>query len=161
MHKIIVLAVAVLALAGVPAFAQGPAAPVIDLRSPAAGEAVAVVDAFHAALQENDVTGALFALADDVVIFEGGRVERSKVEYASHHAPADAAYSAAVPSTLLRRTAFAEGAAAWIVSEARAKGSYKEKAVDQLTTETMLLRKDPAGWRIIHIHWSSRPAPKS
>lgn len=160
MHKNLLLAAAVFSVACIPVFAQSPAAPVVDVRSPAAGEAAAIVDVFHAALQRNDVNGAIALLSEDVVIFEAGRVERSKAEYAAHHAPADAAYSAAVPSTLLRRTATAEAGSAWIVSETRATGRYKDKAVDQLSTETMMLRKDPAGWRIVHIHWSSRAAPK-
>jgi len=159
MYKAIVLAVALLG-ASSPAFAQGASFPVIDLRSPTAGEAAAVVKAFHAALETNNVPAALATLSDDVVIFEGGHVERSKAEYAGHHAPADAAYSAAVPSTLLKQTAFAEGNVAWVISETRATGRYKDKAVDQLTTETMVLRKEAAGWRIAHIHWSSRAAPK-
>lgn len=134
--------------------------PAIDLRSPTAAEAAGAVDAFHAALEGNDVAGALAVLADDVLIFEGGRVERSKAEYASHHAPADAAYAAAVPGKLQTRVAIADGAVAWVTSESRAAGRYKDKAVDQLTTESMILRKTPEGWRIVHIHWSSRPAPK-
>lgn len=152
---------AVVASAGVasPAFGQG-SGPVIDLRSPAAVEAANVVDAFHAALARADGAAALAVLADDVLIFEGGYVERSKAEYASHHAPADAAYASAVPSKLEKRTAVADTDMVWITSESRATGRYKDKAVDQLTTETMVLRKTADGWRIVHIHWSSRPAPK-
>lgn len=156
MSKSRVLALALLSIAGAPGFAQLATAPDVDIRSPTAGEAAAAVDAFHAALQRGDVKGALAALSEDVVIFEGGRVERSKSEYASHHAPADAAYGSAVPSTLLKRTAFADGSIAWVVTESRATGRYKDKPVNQLSTETMVLRKEDAGWRIIHIHWSSR-----
>ena len=36
-------------------------------------------------------------------------------------------------------------------------GIYKGKALDEVTTETMLLRRTGAGWKIIHIHWSSAP----
>ena len=126
--------------------------------SPDAVEAAETVDAFHAALARNDTAGALSLLADNALIFEGGYVERSKAEYASHHAAADAAFSAAVPSSLLRRYGHAEGDIAWISSEGRAKGSYKDKAVDRLTTETMLLQRHDQGWQIVHIHWSSRTA---
>lgn len=142
-----------------PAFGQG-SEPVIDLRSPAAAEAASVVDNFHVALVRADVPAALAVLADDVLIFEGGHVERSKTEYASHHAPADAAYASAVSSKLQKRTAVADGDVAWVTSESRATGRYKDKAVDQLTTETIVLRKTADGWRIVHIHWSSRSAPK-
>jgi hypothetical protein len=61
-------------------------------------------------------------------------------------------------SRLIRRTGFASEALAWFASESRATGRYKEKAVDRFSTESMVLRKTPNGWRIIHIHWSSRNA---
>jgi len=32
------------------------------------------------------------------------------------------------------------------------------KSVKLVSTETMILRKNADGWRIVHIHWSSRPA---
>jgi hypothetical protein len=37
-------------------------------------------------------------------------------------------------------------------------GTYKGKAVDRLTTETMVLRRVGAAWKIVHIHWSSAAA---
>jgi ketosteroid isomerase-like protein len=155
------IALAAICFAGSPAaVAQAPPAPTVNISSPSAAEAASVVDAFHAALRRNDTAAALALLTDDVLIFEGGRVERSKAEYAGHHAPADAAYAAAVTSTLQKRTATADGASAWIASESRATGRYKDKPVDQLTTESIVLRKEADGWRIAHIHWSSRAAPK-
>jgi len=157
----VLAAIAVAAAAGPPAsVAQVNAPPSLDLRSPVAAEAASVVDAFHAALVRNDVRAALALLADDVLIFESGRVERSKAGYASHHAPADAAYAAAVPPSLQTRSAAADDIYAWVVSESQATGRYQDKPVDQLTTESMVLRKTRDGWRIAHIHWSSRPAPK-
>lgn len=123
-----------------------------------AQEAAKVVDGFHAALARNDTAGALLLLADDALIFEGGYAERSKAEYASHHASADAAYAAAVPAKLLRRSGYAAGDTAWIASETRAGGRYKDKPVDRLSTESMVLRNTADGWRIVHIHWSSRAA---
>jgi ketosteroid isomerase-like protein len=41
-------------------------------------EAEAVVDAFHSALANGDTRGAAALLADDALIFEEGRAERSK-----------------------------------------------------------------------------------
>lgn len=123
-----------------------------------AQEAAKAVDAFHGALANGDGAAAAALLAVDALIFESGHAERSRAEYASHHAGADAAYAAAVPSKLTQRSGFAEGSAAWIVSESRATGNYKDKPVDRVTTETMILRKTAEGWRIVHIHWSSRAA---
>jgi ketosteroid isomerase-like protein len=123
-----------------------------------AQEAAKTVDAFHAALAKGDGMAAAVLLADDALIYESGYVERSKDEYASHHAGADAAYAAAVPSKLTSRSGVADGGLAWIASESRTTGKYKDKPVDRVTTETMLLRRTADGWRIVHIHWSSRAA---
>jgi ketosteroid isomerase-like protein len=141
------------------ATAQIPsAAPAAEALSPEASEAAKVVDAFHAALAKSDTNTAAALLSDGALIFEGGYVERSKAEYASHHLAADAAYASAVPTSLVRRSVYADGDTAWIASETRATGRYKDKAVDRLSTESMILKKEAAGWRIVHIHWSSRAA---
>ena len=147
-------------LASIPAvaIAQNGQAPSVALMSSEAQEAAKAVDAFHAGLASGDGAAAATLLAEDALIFESGHAERSRAEYASHHAGADAAYAAAVPSTLKHRAGFIEGDTAWIVSESRATGKYKDKPVDRVTTETMILRKTAEGWRIAHIHWSSRTA---
>lgn len=127
----------------------------INLLAPSARPPAAVVDAFHAALQRGDTKAALGFLANDALIFEAGGVERGKAEYASHHLAADAAFSQAVPARLARRAGQAVGGIAWIASEGRTTGTFKGKAVDRRTVETMVLRRMGAGWKIVHIHWSS------
>jgi ketosteroid isomerase-like protein len=139
-----------------PAFAQAPAGKAGAL-SPAAQSAASTVDAFHAALRRGDTQSAAALLANDALIFEGGGVERSKAEYASHHLAADAAYTQAVPSLLTRRAGNSNGSVAWIASEGRTTGTYKGKAADRVTAETMVLRRTGRAWRIVHIHWSSAP----
>ncbi|HYJ84010.1 MAG TPA: nuclear transport factor 2 family protein [Allosphingosinicella sp.] len=119
-------------------------------------EAAAVVDAFHAALRRGDSEGALALVADDAIVFEDGRVERTKAEYALHHAGADAAFSKAVSTKRLSRTGHAGGGLALIASESRTRGRFRGQDVDRIMIETMVLRREPAGaWKIVHIHWSS------
>lgn len=154
----VVLAASLLAMTPLVATAQNSAAPVIAAMSSEAQEAARTVDAFHAALGKGDGAAAAMLLAEDALIYEGGHVEQSKAEYASHHAGADAAYAAAVPSKLTHRSGVADGGLAWIASESRTTGKYKDKPVDRVTAETMILRKTSEGWRIVHIHWSSREA---
>jgi ketosteroid isomerase-like protein len=154
----LVLAASLLAMTPLAATAQKSVAPIIAAMSGEAQEAAKSVDAFHAALAKGDGAKAATLLAEDALIFEGGYAERSKAEYASHHAGADAAYAAAVPSKLMQRSGVADGGLAWIASESRATGTYKDKPVDRITTETMILRKTAEGWHIVHIHWSSRVA---
>jgi ketosteroid isomerase-like protein len=128
------------------------AAPAVAAPSP---EAEAVVDGFHSALAKGDTGAAAALLADDALIFEEGGAERSKTEYAAHHLQADAVFSGAVASTIVRRSSDEADGLAWVASEGRVNGSYKGKAVDRLTTETMVLRRTADGWRIVHVHWSS------
>ncbi|MEP7130894.1 MAG: DUF4440 domain-containing protein [Sphingomicrobium sp.] len=122
--------------------------------------AAATVNAFHAALHRGDAPAAAALLADNALIFEEGGVERSKAEYVAHHLPADAAFSKIVALNVTRRAGGGGGALAWIASEGRMTGIYKGKAVDRVTTETMLLRQAGGGWKIIHIHWSSAALPE-
>ena len=127
-----------------------------------AAEAAMVVDAFHAALKAGDTAAALALMAPEVMIFEEGGAERSRDEYASHHLGSDAAFAAASEATVTRRSGWAEGDVAWITSEGRTMGQFNGRAVNRLSTETMVLKRHNDGWRLHHIHWSSRaPGPAS
>ncbi|MEO8453905.1 MAG: nuclear transport factor 2 family protein [Sphingomicrobium sp.] len=135
--------------------AAPPKAAHTEILDPAARGAAATVDAFHAALRRGDTRAAAALLVKDALIFEAGGVERSKAEYAAHHLPADAEFSRAVSSAVTRRIGRADGAVAWIASEGRTTGTYKGRALDLRTTETMILRRAGGVWHIVHIHWSS------
>lgn len=139
---------------------QSANAAAIGAAAPSARPAAAVVDAFHTALQRGDTKAALSHLAENALIYESGGVERGRDEYASHHLGADSAFAQAVPGTVSKRAAEAVGNVAWIATEGRTTGTYKDKAVDRVTTETMVLRRQGNAWKIVHIHWSSAGATK-
>jgi ketosteroid isomerase-like protein len=123
---------------------------------PEARDAAAAVDAFHAALRRGDTDAALALVADDALVFEDGRVERTKAEYALHHAGADSAFSKAVASKRLSRPGRAGADLALIATESRTRGRFRGQDVDRIMVETMVLRRDSGGaWKIVHIHWSS------
>jgi ketosteroid isomerase-like protein len=122
----------------------------------AAATPVAVVDEFHAALASGDPSKALDLLADDVLIFESGGVERSRAEYASHHLAADAAFSSAVRRTLVSRSHGEAGDTGWVTSVETVAGTYRGRAINGRSVETMLLSRVAGKWRISHIHWSSK-----
>jgi ketosteroid isomerase-like protein len=139
-------------LIAIAALGAATGSPALAAPAPAAE---AVVVAFHSALAKGDTKAAAALLADDALIFEEGGVERSKAEYASSHLAADAEFSRAVKSTVTRRVGLADGAFAWVATEGRTSGRFKGRAVDRMTTETMVLRRAGRAWRIVHIHWSS------
>ena len=159
MIRPIVLATALLAGSALTAQAQdhhaAHAEPAVGLSAEAAS-AAAVVDAFHTALGAGDTDAALALLSPDVVILEEGGAERSRDEYAGHHLPADAAFAGATDAEVTRRAGAVAGDVAWIISEGRTTGTYNGRAVDRLTTETMVLVRHADNWMIHHIHWSSR-----
>jgi len=127
-----------------------PAAPVF-----AEGEAVDVVDAFHAALRAGDRAKALSFLADDALIFESGHAEQSKAEYEASHVDADMEFEAAVTSTVTQRRRIESDGFAFVASEGHTAGKFRGRDVNNMSTETMVLRDFGEGWKIVHIHWSS------
>lgn len=128
---------------------------------PAAGQsppAAEIVDSFHGALADRDSVAAVDYLAPDVVIFESGGVEQSRDEYAGHHLGADMSFAAATTRVVTKRTEQQLGAAVLVLSETHTTGRYRNRDIDARGVETMVLRRMPGGWRIVHIHWSSRRA---
>jgi ketosteroid isomerase-like protein len=119
--------------------------------------AVAAVDAFAAALAKGDFEAVEAALAPEVIVLEGGGAERSRAEYLDHHARSDAAFLATAEVVLMRRVARVDGGTAWVASESEMRVTRDGKPATMLSTETMVLSKSRDGWKIVHIHWSSRP----
>lgn len=117
-----------------------------------------VVAAFHVALSGGDRARVTELLAPGVIIFESGGAELSREEYVSHHLGADMEFAKATKVEVVDRQAGETGDAAWVLTRSRTSGTFKDRQVDLRGTETMLLRKTPDGWKIVHIHWSSAKA---
>ncbi len=143
-----------------PIVASTPMPVTVQDIAPAAAEAVKVVDAFADAIKGARIADAGKLLDEKALILESGDSERSRDEYLDHHAIADAAFMQGAKSQLRYRQAGAEGNMAWVGSESTLETKKDDKPVVIMSTETMVLRKGPAGWRIVHIHWSSHPAGK-
>lgn len=126
--------------------------------APAAAEAVAVVERFSVALSAGNFTQAGAELDPTVLILESGGAEHSRDEYLGGHAKSDAAFLKVAHITLKRRAAFASGDLAWVGSESEIHAMKGQEMLMIASTETMVLRKTDQGWKITHIHWSSRRA---
>ena len=120
-----------------------------------AAEAAAVVDEFQKFLAQGKTREASALLDPNVLIFEGGGAERSRAEYASHHLKSDAEFLKSATVAVLSRTGDVIGDLAWIATESQLK-TDGAKPLDLMTTETMVLKRMPEGWRVTHIHWSSK-----
>jgi mono/diheme cytochrome c family protein/ketosteroid isomerase-like protein len=118
---------------------------------------VAVVERFGAALAKGDLVTAESLLDPQVLILESGGAEQSRAEYMGHHAGADAKFLRAATVHPGRRRVGVDGDLAWVGSESELHAREDGKPVTLLSTETMVLRRRDGAWRIVHIHWSSRP----
>jgi mono/diheme cytochrome c family protein len=123
----------------------------------AADSAVAAAVTFQNALNSGDAVQVKALLDPKVLIFESGAAERSRAEYAAHHLKADMDFLKTVTYKLQRQTGDTVGDLAWVASESRMAGTSSGKALDVLSTETLVLKKGTAGWRVVHVHWSSHP----
>jgi ketosteroid isomerase-like protein len=121
------------------------------------GDPLRAAEAFDNAIASGDEAQAKELLAPDVLIYEAGGQETSRDEYASHHMKGDMAFMAKVKSTVLDRKSGTAGDLAWVATRRQMTGMHKDKPLDIFSTETLVLKHESAGWRIVHIQWSSRP----
>ena len=119
-------------------------------------DAIAVAHKFRQSLSRSEGDVALSTLAEDVLIYEQGGVERSRTEYASHHLAADMAFLADLETEIEQQRVFADDDLVIVASEIRQHGVYKGTETDRVTTETLVLAKGANGWLISHIHWSGQ-----
>lgn len=110
--------------------------------------AAKVVLAFHQALETGNQKQARAQLADDVTIFEGGRVERSADEYAHHHMLSDMKYLAAMKSDTLEHQVTILGNTAISASRSQTTGTHKGVERDYQGMETIVLEKQNGEWKI-------------
>lgn len=117
-----------------------------------AGKAIAQ---FHQALKSGDKVTARSLLADNVLIFEGGGVEKSADEYAQHHMIADMKYLAAINTEVIEYQVKVIGDLAYAMSRSKSTGQFRGKDINSEGMETMVLQKTAGKWKIVHIHWSN------
>lgn len=117
--------------------------------------ALAVVATFHEGLAAGDSAAVLALLAPEALILEGGTVE-TRQEYAAHHLASDIAASRALKGERTVRRASVDGNAAWVVSGASTRGTFRGRELDLEGAELMVLERTGGVWQIVAIHWSSR-----
>lgn len=162
----VLLSLALVALAAAPCSGQAHAGmPMTHARAhmahpaPAADSAAVAgaVRAFHAALHAQDTAAVLALLAEDVIVVESGSVE-TREEYLAHHLAADMAFAGAVAQEAGAIAVTQVGDVAWAVSSSRTRGTYRDRPIDSVGAELMVLTRHADGWRIRAIHWSSHSA---
>jgi ketosteroid isomerase-like protein len=119
-----------------------------------------VVDAFHAGLKRGDAAAVMQLLAPDVVMLEAGGIE-TRAQYEKDHLPADFEFEKVVTSAFKPYRVVVVGDVAWTIHTSESKGTFRNRPVDSLGVELMVLSKDASGWRIRAVHWSARARPQA
>ena len=127
-------------------------------QTPSADESAvrAVASGFAKALAAGDSAAALALLHPDVVIFEAGGWE-SLTDYRRGHLAADMRALQGLKQETKRDVVTISGDFALITRSYSTSGTVGERVVDSAGAESMVLLRTPDGWKIRHIHWSSRP----
>lgn len=146
-------ALALMATAG--AFPDGTSSllPVPGRAEDSSNVAASVVG-FSAALVAGDSAAVLSLLADDVVILESGGGE-TRAEYRSSHLSADIAFAQAVRSHRGPANVRVRGDVAWATTNSTTEGIYRGRSINSVSVELMVLTREPAGWKVRAVHWSS------
>lgn len=115
------------------------------------------VDAFHRALRNIDTAGALSLLARDLVVYEFGVTDPTLEAYAFRHLPLDMDTVSQTDWELVSRQVGGAGDIHWVLSNYRVTGiqADAETMIDQITSETVILRRSGDLFRIVHFHWST------
>ncbi len=108
-------------------------------------------------MKSSDLKQAGSLLADDVLILERGGAERSREEYLGGHAKHEDAFLKEAHIQIKQRTARCKWRHAWGGTESELHGTRQGKPVAVRSTETLVLRRDANGWRLVRSHWSSQP----
>jgi ketosteroid isomerase-like protein len=117
------------------------------------------VDAFHAALKKKDTAAALSLLDRNLVVFEFGAVDPTVEAYAFQHLPFDIDVAAVSQWNIENRRVGGEGDQRWVLTTYRVTGRQADGSpIDQITLETMILRRTSGLFRIVHMHWSTNDA---
>lgn len=118
-------------------------------------DVAAVVTQYQAALAAGDSATALRLLADDAVILETGGVE-TREHYRSGHLRSDIAFAQAVAAERSNLRVVVRGDVAWVTSTSTTRGEFRGRSINSAGAELMVLSREPGGWKIRAIHWSSR-----
>ncbi len=110
----------------------------------------------HAALASGDSARVLELLHEEVRVYESGHAE-TRAEYRAGHLGADIEFARGTEREVLsERVRSAGDGMALYLAEYRTTGTFRGEQVDSRGTETLVVERGSDGWRIVHIHWSSR-----
>lgn len=111
---------------------------------------------FHQALAQGEISQVLQYLDPTLVVYENGQAEYGLAEYREKHLPHDLDYSRLVQRQMGPQAEQLAGDWALVTSQVVVSGDVGGKQTRKQQLETMVLKRGPDGWKIVHIHWSAR-----
>ncbi len=135
-----------------PAFATNDAPVTVQTRAADSAAVMAVAKGFKSALAAGDSTKVISFLHTDLIVFESRQAE-NLTQYRSGHLAADMSYLKTVTQATTKETLNISGDLAVYTSLYTSTGTSRGRAVNSNGTETMVLARTPAGWKILHVHW--------
>jgi ketosteroid isomerase-like protein len=128
--------------------------------SPADDEAAvaAAAKAFQTAMDTGDAPTVMRYIADDALMMEGGTIE-NRMQYEKDHLPADLEFAKGMTAKRMPVKQDVRGDVAWIRTSTEFSGTFEGKPLALLGLETMVMTREPDGWKIRALHWSAQRRP--
>jgi ketosteroid isomerase-like protein len=129
-------------------------------QSPADDEAAvaAAAKAFQTAMDTGDAPTVMRYIADDALMMEGGTIE-TRMQYEENHLPADLEFAKGMMAKRMPVQQTVRGDVAWVRTSTEFRGTFEGKPLALLSLETMVMTREPEGWKIRALHWSGMRLP--
>jgi ketosteroid isomerase-like protein len=123
-------------------------------------DVAAAVKAFQTAMDTGDAAAVMQYIHEEALMMEGGTIE-NRMQYEKDHLPADLDFAKGMTAKRMPVSQDVRGDVAWVRTSTEFSGTFEGKPLALLGLETMVLTREPAGWRIRALHWSSRRLPSN
>ena len=133
-----------------------PLAPALIVDDPVA-QAQQVLGEFHAALAQGSRDAVLALLAADAVLYDDGQVAHGRDDYAARLLDLELQAAPGIQREALRVEVLGSGDTLWVLQESRLRRTLADIDMSFEETETLVLRRQFDGWKIVHRHRSARP----
>jgi ketosteroid isomerase-like protein len=118
----------------------------------------AAVKEFQTAMDTGDAATVMRYIADDALMMEGGTIE-NRMQYETDHLPLDLDFAKGMTAKRMPVKQDVRGDVAWVRTSTEFSGTFQEQPLSLLGLETMVLTREPEGWRIRALHWSAQRRP--
>ena len=125
-----------------------------------AADVTTAVNAFQTAMDTGDGPTVMKYIADDALMMEAGTIE-NRMEYEKNHLPADLEFAKGMTARRMPVQQAIRGDVAWVRTSTEFRGTFQGEPLALLGLETMVMTREPDGWKIKALHWSSRRLPES